>query len=56
MGDKRIVINKGGIAKIIDATDEERSILSELEKMDKIIQGMRQKLRYGKLVSLDNID
>ena len=52
MGDKRIVINNGGIAKLMEVSLEEKSILSELEKMDKIMQGVRQKLRYGELVSL----
>lgn len=53
MGNKRIVINNGGIAKIIDVTEKERSILSELEKLDKIMQDMRNKLRYGKEITLD---
>ena len=52
MGDKRIVINNGGITKLIDVSAEEKSILSQLEKMDKVMQGMRQKLRYGELISL----
>ncbi len=51
MGDKRIVINNGGITKIISTSEKEREILTELEKMDSIIQGMRKKLRYGEVLS-----
>lgn len=54
MGDKRIVINNGGIAKIMNITDEERGILGELTKLDNIIQGMRNKLRYGEKLELNN--
>ena len=52
MGDKRIVINNGGIEKILDITKEEKSILGELEKMDKTMMMMRNKLRYGKKITL----
>lgn len=48
MGDKRIIINNGGIEKIVETTEEERSILSKLEELDKIMLDMRNKLRYGK--------
>jgi ABC-type lipoprotein export system ATPase subunit len=47
MGDKRIVINNGGIDRIIDTTDEEREILHKLERLDSIMFDMRNKLRYG---------
>lgn len=56
MGDKRIVIKNGGISKIMNVTQEEKSILSRLEEMDKVMQGMRQKLRYGETISLDKLD
>lgn len=52
MGDKRIVINNGGIEKIIDITDEEKSILGELEKLDETMMMMRRKLRYGEKITL----
>jgi len=48
MGDKRIVINNGGIEKVIDTTDEERNILTELETLDDTMMKMRNRLRYGK--------
>lgn len=53
MGDKRIVINNGGIYKIMEITDEERGILEDLTKLDNIIQGMRNKLRYGEKLELN---
>ncbi len=52
MADKRIVINNGGINQIIDVTEEERSVLSKLEAMDKAMMEMRNKLRYGKTITL----
>ncbi len=53
MGDRRIVINNGGVYKIMDVTTEEKAILKDLEKLDAVIQGMRSKLRYGKTLTLD---
>jgi ABC-type lipoprotein export system ATPase subunit len=55
IADKRIVIKNGGISKIIQTSKEEKAILTELEKMDSIIQGMRSDLRAGKqLKSVNN--
>lgn len=48
MGDKRIVINNGGIETIIETSEEERNILSKLESLDKTLMDMRNRLRYGK--------
>lgn len=48
IADKRIVIKNGGISKVIETSIEEKAILTELEKMDSIIQGMRSDLRAGK--------
>ena len=47
MGDKRIIINNGGIEKIVNTTDEEREILVKLKELDSVMQKMRNKLRYG---------
>lgn len=54
MGDKRIVINNGGIHKIMDITNEEKKILEDLTKLDNIIQNMRNKLRYGEKLELNS--
>ncbi len=47
MGNRRIVIKNGGIEKIIETTETERKILTEIETMDKKIQSLRRKLRNG---------
>ena len=53
MGDKRIVINNGGIEAIIETSEEERNILSNLEKLDKTLMNMRNRLRYGKRLKFE---
>ena len=53
MGDKRIVINNGGIDKVLDVTNEERSILHKLEELDNTMMSMRNKLRYGKKITFE---
>ncbi len=50
LADRRIVINNGGITEIIETTEKEKQRLVELEEMDKVIQEMRRRLRYGELV------
>lgn len=47
MANRRIVIKNGGIDKIIDTSKEEKELLVELEKMDNVIQNMRNELRKG---------
>lgn len=47
IADRRIIIKNGGIAKVIETSSEEKEILKDLEKMDNIIQDMRQNLREG---------
>jgi len=53
MGDKRIVINNGGIEAIIKTNQEERNILSKLEELDKTLMKMRNRLRYGKRLKFE---
>ena len=50
LADRRIVIQNGGIFKIIETSLEEKEKLSELEEMDRKIQEMRRALRYGERV------
>jgi ABC-type lipoprotein export system ATPase subunit len=47
MADKRIVIKNGGIHKVLATQQEEKEVLVELERMDKIISGLRANLRKG---------
>ncbi|MFV0342146.1 MAG: ATP-binding cassette domain-containing protein [Anaerocolumna sp.] len=56
MADKRIIIKNGGIHKVIQTSQEEKSLLIELEKMDAIIQGSRQKLRTGNSLSPNDLN
>lgn len=51
MADRRIVIKNGGIAKIIDTTEEERAILTELDTLDKTIMAYRGQLRRGDILA-----
>lgn len=53
MGDKRIVIRNGGIEKVLEITEDERSILSRLEDLDGIMMSMRNKLRAGKKITFE---
>ena len=55
MGHKRIVIQNGGIHKVIETSDEERNLLSELERMDAVVQNMRTRLRYGDTIRKEDI-
>ncbi|NLB32282.1 MAG: ABC transporter ATP-binding protein [Tissierellia bacterium] len=54
MADKRIVIKNGGIYKVIETGSKEKEVLKELDKMDKIINSMRGRLRGGE--TIDTID
>ncbi len=45
--DKRIVIKNGGIYKILTTTQKERKDLENIEKMDGLLQSVREQLRKG---------
>ncbi len=51
MGDKRIIINNGGIKDIIDTTAEEKELMQELKLLDNVLTDLREDLRYGKNLS-----
>jgi len=51
IANKRIIIKNGGIAKIIETSQEEKKILSKLEEMDNVIQRMRTDLRLGRILT-----
>lgn len=53
MGNKRIVIKNGGIAKIINVSEKERSHLEYLHKLDNTLMELRNKIRNGEV--LENI-
>lgn len=51
MGDKRIIINNGGIKDIIETTREEKQLMQELKVLDTLLTDLREELRYGKNLS-----
>lgn len=50
MGDKRLVIKNGGVAKIIATTDKERENLEELQELDKRLLELRNRVRNGDIL------
>lgn len=53
MGNRRIIIKNGGIAKVMESNPEEKQILGKLEELDTVVQSMRNQLRYGEILSCD---
>ncbi len=51
MGDRRIVINNGGIIDIIETAAEEKEIMKDLQILDNKLYNLREELRYGKQLS-----
>ncbi|MCA1933500.1 MAG: ABC transporter ATP-binding protein [Calditerrivibrio sp.] len=47
MGDRRIVIKNGGIHKVIDVTEKEKSNLDYLQELDNKLLELRNKIRQG---------
>lgn len=48
--DKRIVIKNGGIAKIIEITQQERDCIDQIRKLDNTLLDIRRRLRMGELI------
>lgn len=48
--DKRIVIKNGGIAKIIETTQQERDCIDQIRKLDNTLLDIRRRLRMGELI------
>jgi ABC-type lipoprotein export system ATPase subunit len=51
MGDKRIIINNGGIKDVISTSPEEKKLMKELKVLDKVLTDLREDLRYGNKLS-----
>ncbi|MFW6000852.1 MAG: ATP-binding cassette domain-containing protein [Halanaerobium sp.] len=51
MGDKRIIINNGGIKDLIQTSAEEKELMKELKVLDKVMTDLREDLRYGNRLS-----
>lgn len=56
MADKRIVINNGGIVKIIKTSKEEKLLLEELTRYDDVLRNYRNELRFGKNLSRQSLN
>ena len=50
MGDRRLVIENGGVKAVIETSDRERSNLYELERIDRRMQELRNQIRTGSRV------
>jgi len=50
LGDRRLVINNGGMHKLITPTEKERENLEGLRALDAKLMGLRQRLRLGELL------
>lgn len=55
MADKRIIIRNGGIADVIEITEEERALRSQLEKVDRFMMEKRRQLRAGEILNVDDL-
>jgi ABC-type lipoprotein export system ATPase subunit len=51
MAGRRLVIKNGGIRQIIQTTDAEKKLLTELERLDNRLQSARQWLRAGDVIT-----
>ncbi len=51
LADRRIVIQNGGIHAVIETDAEEKKILTQLDKIDQVIQASRKELRAGNLLN-----
>ena len=47
MGDRRLVIRNGGIARIIESSEAERKNLARLEELDNTLLALRNRIRFG---------
>nr|WP_320049418.1 ATP-binding cassette domain-containing protein [uncultured Desulfuromonas sp.] len=52
-GDRRLVIRNGGIAAIIETSDEERQGLGQLTALDKKLSRLRDQVRHGERIIFD---
>jgi len=53
--DKRIVIKNGGVAKVIETTEEEELTLRKIEAIDSVLLDIRNQLRGGGFVAKESI-
>lgn len=54
--DKRIVIQNGGIAKVIEISEAEKESLGIIEDLDNTMQRLRTALRAGEVISMRDLE
>lgn len=54
MGEQRLVLRNGAIAQVIQTSSAERANLVELERLDRTLLQLRQRIRSGEI--LENIN
>ncbi|MDC0609827.1 ATP-binding cassette domain-containing protein [Vibrio sp.] len=52
-GDRRIIIRNGGIAAVLETSEQEKLAVSELVKLDAFLGSMRNKVRLGERIAFD---
>lgn len=52
MGQRRLVVKNGGVAKIIDTTTAERANLEQLEVLDRKLMALRHRIRSGETLDV----
>ena len=56
LSDYRIVLQGGGIAKVIHTTAEERMLSGKVGKIDDVLAAMREKIRLGEVVTRSDLE
>ncbi|MGA9505589.1 MAG: hypothetical protein WBV31_14215, partial [Terriglobales bacterium] len=55
LSDYRIVMRDGGMQKLIVTQDEEKGVANEIRKLDDLLLGLRQRIRIGEELNLDQL-
>lgn len=55
MADRRIVIRNGGIHAVLETSPEEKALMTELDRIDSVMQNARRMLRAGDMLSRSEI-
>lgn len=55
MTDRRVVMRNGGMTEVIETSEEEKEVSKRLSDIDSWMLTMREKVRYGERLSLDDL-
>lgn len=53
---KRVVIRNGGISQVVDNSPEERESLAVIERLDRVLMGVRRRLRRGERILPEHLE